>query len=180
MSLVRQNPNQKFIARPTKQPKHGASGRSRVRRGGGRRARLSRPGQPERAVAIASEVRHFPRHTRCLSSAPIGRARASPSRALRQRQPGTSACPELLSPFSPPPIFDARASEPTNPAPEQKQQNSALEAHRKPLYCVAFNHCDPRNQDLFASVGANRATVYRAKPDGAIEVVQTYADADVS
>lgn len=54
------------------------------------------------------------------------------------------------------------------------------EHHRKPLYCVAFNHCDPRNQDLFASVGANRATVYRARPDGAIEVVQVYADADVS
>jgi WD40 repeat protein len=29
-------------------------------------------------------------------------------------------------------------------------------------------------------VGANRATVYRARPDGTIEVVQTYADADVS
>lgn len=70
--------------------------------------------------------------------------------------------------------------DPGNPSAPWRLQASAFEHHRKPLYCVAFNHCDPRNQDLFASVGANRATVYRARPDGAIEVVQTYADADVS
>eukprot|EP00877_Chromochloris_zofingiensis_P000785 jgi/Chrzof1/10707/Cz05g09160.t1 len=60
-----------------------------------------------------------------------------------------------------------------------KCTNTVHELHKKPIFCVAFNHCDLNNKDLFVTVAGNQATIYRCKPRGAIEVVQVYTDADV-
>eukprot|EP00955_Chlamydomonas_euryale_P044763 352965-Chlamydomonas_euryale.AAC.27 len=48
------------------------------------------------------------------------------------------------------------------------------EDHRKPIFCITFNMLDPHNADIFASCGANRASVYRCGPDGETELMQAY------
>src|SRR3546814_13993910 len=52
------------------------------------------------------------------------------------------------------------------------------ENHRKPLYCVKFNHTQEEFANYFASVGANQATVYRVEDNGAVEPVQSFVDQD--
>ncbi|GMH38145.1 hypothetical protein BSKO_06029 [Bryopsis sp. KO-2023] len=56
--------------------------------------------------------------------------------------------------------------------------NMVDETHGKPIFCVSFNYFDKNHADLFASVGGNRASIYRCKPGGEIEVVQVYVDED--
>jgi polycomb protein EED len=49
------------------------------------------------------------------------------------------------------------------------------EDHGKVIYCVAFSKLLPT---FFATVGANRLSIYESKPNGVIELVQVYADED--
>ena len=81
------------------------------------------------------------------------------------------------------------------------------EDHHKPIYCICFNHVDPNNARLFASVAVNRvrcpartqrrgcrerglctrsalsraaqATIYEAQDEGGIVPLQAYSDEDV-
>lgn len=53
-----------------------------------------------------------------------------------------------------------------------------VENHRKPLYCVRFNHAQEEYGNYFASVGANQATVYRVDDSGAMNPVQSFVDQD--
>ncbi|KAL4423581.1 hypothetical protein ABPG77_004621 [Micractinium sp. CCAP 211/92] len=56
-----------------------------------------------------------------------------------------------------------------------------LEGHKQPLYCGAFNHFNPKLLgDLFATVGGNRATIYRCRPGGELQPVQVYVNKDTS
>lgn len=52
------------------------------------------------------------------------------------------------------------------------------ESHKKPIYCVTFNHLCSEHGDVFAASGSNKASVYRCKPDGSFELLQAYVDAD--
>lgn len=52
------------------------------------------------------------------------------------------------------------------------------EDHKKPVYCVSFNFADLRHRNLFATVGLNRACIYRCKNDGGVELLQVYVDDD--
>lgn len=55
------------------------------------------------------------------------------------------------------------------------------EDHGSPLFGVQFNHyLKPEQLPIFASVGANRVSVYRCLKNGSMEMVQCYADPDVS
>ena len=54
----------------------------------------------------------------------------------------------------------------------------ATENHRKPLYCIKFNHADDEYSNYFATVGANQATVYRIADQGSAEPVQSFVDHD--
>jgi len=49
--------------------------------------------------------------------------------------------------------FDAFA--PPKPEPPSPQ-NSLLEHHGRPIFCLKFNNCDPAYKDLLATVGSNR------------------------
>lgn len=46
------------------------------------------------------------------------------------------------------------------------------------LYCVALNTVSLQHADLFATVGGNRATLYRLEPGGGIHAMQCYVDAN--
>mmetsp|Transcript_27517 Transcript_27517/g.65182 ORF Transcript_27517/g.65182 Transcript_27517/m.65182 type:complete len:392 (-) Transcript_27517:292-1467(-) len=61
-----------------------------------------------------------------------------------------------------------------------KFASKVAEAHKAPMYCISFNFIDPRQKDLFATVGKNQATVYRCKDDGDMEPIQVYLDDDES
>jgi len=54
------------------------------------------------------------------------------------------------------------------------------EDHGQVLFGLAINLYDERWYNLFATTGANRATVYELLPDGKIEVRQVYVDEDQS
>jgi hypothetical protein len=56
----------------------------------------------------------------------------------------------------------------------------AKEDHKQPIYYICFCDQGPTYENYFATVGANRATVYECKRDGAIVCVQSFADEDVS
>jgi len=56
--------------------------------------------------------------------------------------------------------------------------NKVDEDHKRPLYSVQFNFADIRHKDMFATIGSNRATIYKLHPDGLVEPVQAYADAE--
>lgn len=58
--------------------------------------------------------------------------------------------------------------------------NRVSEAHGEPIYGLAFNLVDLRHSNVFATVGANRAHVYEAKPPPGCELrlLQCYADDD--
>ncbi|CAL5223285.1 g5773 [Coccomyxa viridis] len=59
-----------------------------------------------------------------------------------------------------------------------KLTNNVKEEHGHPIYCVAFNFIGDCNNDIFASCGATRATIYRCHAGGKIEIVQAYLDDD--
>ncbi|KAF5834487.1 transcriptional repressor EED/ESC/FIE [Dunaliella salina] len=61
--------------------------------------------------------------------------------------------------------------------PKFKFSGLIEEDHRAPIYCICFNE-HPSYQDVFASVGHNRATVYRCLHDHKFEELQVYIDAD--
>lgn len=54
------------------------------------------------------------------------------------------------------------------------------EDHGQVLFGLSINLYDERRHNLFATTGANRATVYELFPDGNIEVRQVYVDEDRS
>ncbi|SPQ98580.1 unnamed protein product (mitochondrion) [Plasmodiophora brassicae] len=57
--------------------------------------------------------------------------------------------------------------------------NVVEEDHGTPIYGLCFNDVDPDLCDCFATVGANRATVYRLNErTGAVEPEQIYRDSD--
>jgi hypothetical protein len=56
----------------------------------------------------------------------------------------------------------------------------AKEDHKQPIYYICFCDQGPPYENYFATVGANRATVYENKRDGSIVCVQSFADEDVS
>ncbi|KAM0919379.1 hypothetical protein ACQ4PT_008286 [Festuca glaucescens] len=49
---------------------------------------------------------------------------------------------------------------------------------KRPLYAIGFNFIDARYYDVFATVGGNRVTTYRALPDGNMAILQSYIDED--
>lgn len=51
------------------------------------------------------------------------------------------------------------------------------EDHAQNLYSVQFNDVTAGCENVFATVGANRATIYRAEPNGDVKLVQAYVDA---
>lgn len=59
-----------------------------------------------------------------------------------------------------------------------KNTNRIKEEHGCPIYCIAFNFLSLQHTDVFASVGSYKASVYRCKPDGEIELIQAYVDAN--
>ena len=64
----------------------------------------------------------------------------------------------------------------TLPPPKTMFQTACLqEDHGKSIYCVAFSKIMPT---FFATVGANRLSIYECRASGAIELVQVYADED--
>ena len=64
--------------------------------------------------------------------------------------------------------------------PPYRFTGSAKEDHKQPIYYICFCDQGPIYENFFATVGANRATVYECKPDGVISCVQSFADEDVS
>ncbi|KAI7839483.1 hypothetical protein COHA_006750 [Chlorella ohadii] len=72
------------------------------------------------------------------------------------------------------------ASQPASSSWHWKETAWLVEGHKQPLYCGAFNHWSPLLADLVATVGSNRATIYRCLPDGGLQVVQCYIDRDAS
>lgn len=56
-----------------------------------------------------------------------------------------------------------------------KQTNQVKEGDGK-IWSVAFNFVSPQHHDIFASVGGNKASIYRCEADGAISLVQVYVD----
>jgi hypothetical protein len=62
--------------------------------------------------------------------------------------------------------------------PPFKLSTLIREKHGSESFCVAFNRTHPAYADLFATVGANGATVYRLLPGGALCVEQSYVDPD--
>jgi polycomb protein EED len=52
------------------------------------------------------------------------------------------------------------------------------EEHGEALYCVEFCKGPPPYSSYFATVGANRATVYKCCAEGPLRVVQAYTDED--
>lgn len=55
------------------------------------------------------------------------------------------------------------------------------EDHGQSLFGVQFNHLLNDDQPLiFASVGSNKVSVYQCLDDGSINLLQSYADPDVS
>ncbi|GLC45623.1 hypothetical protein PLESTB_001786700 [Pleodorina starrii] len=74
-------------------------------------------------------------------------------------------------------------------APQQPQQPlSSLykyryvggfqEDHKAPIFCVTFNNFDPAHGDVFATVGQQRASIYRQLPGGQFELLQVFEDGD--
>mmetsp|Transcript_11855 Transcript_11855/g.14103 ORF Transcript_11855/g.14103 Transcript_11855/m.14103 type:complete len:86 (+) Transcript_11855:375-632(+) len=58
--------------------------------------------------------------------------------------------------------------------------NIVQEDHAQPIYSISYNFCDLRYKDVFATAGANRATVYECQPDGVIDLILAFVDEDVS
>lgn len=55
------------------------------------------------------------------------------------------------------------------------------EDHGQPLFGTQFNNfLSPDSPMVFASVGANRVTIYECADSGQIDVLQCYGDPDVS
>ena len=48
--------------------------------------------------------------------------------------------------------------------------------HGQNLYCVSLNGISPNHSDVFATVGSNRATIYRCEADGGMRLLQCYVD----
>ncbi|KIZ04250.1 Polycomb group protein FERTILIZATION-INDEPENDENT ENDOSPERM [Monoraphidium neglectum] len=64
--------------------------------------------------------------------------------------------------------------------PKFTNTNCLIEHHGRPIFCAKFNCCDPSYQDLLATVGKNKATIYQCHPGGRVDVVQIYTDADAN
>lgn len=54
------------------------------------------------------------------------------------------------------------------------------EDHGQPLFGVVFNHFMPKEKYIFAAVGSNRISVYECLDTGGFQMIQNYADPDVS
>eukprot|EP00899_Mesostigma_viride_P029183 jgi/Mesvir1/944/Mv17498-RA.1 len=61
---------------------------------------------------------------------------------------------------------------------DYKMTNRVGEDHGKPIYGIAFNFCDLRFKNVFASVGSNRATVYECAAGGRVNILQAFVDED--
>lgn len=61
-----------------------------------------------------------------------------------------------------------------------KETACLQEEHAQPLYCASFNHHSRHLEDIFVTVGSNRATVYRCSSNGELEVLQVYVDGNTA
>ena len=60
-----------------------------------------------------------------------------------------------------------------------KCTSHSKEEHQQPIFGIAFSYnCSPEEPPVFATVGSNRATIYRCHPGGEMDVLQRYADPD--
>lgn len=53
------------------------------------------------------------------------------------------------------------------------------EDHLQPIFSTQFNHHIVNDENVFATAGSNRVSVYECSADGGISLLQCYADPDV-
>jgi hypothetical protein len=64
--------------------------------------------------------------------------------------------------------------------PKYKFTARLKENHNEPIYSINFNFADLRYKDYFATIGSNRASIYRLHKNGGIVPVQVFVDEDAT